>query len=77
MPVIGGSQSKNSASFDNEMLSMISGLFKDTKKGIFMEKSSQLVIKVVRGEKSKSCGMVSLNLANFINVDISSQHDQS
>ena len=35
---------------------MISGLFKDPKKGIFMDKTSQLVIKVHKGEKQKSCG---------------------
>ena len=45
---------------------MISGLYKDPKKGTFSEKSSQLVVKVLRGEKARSCGMVSLNLARYI-----------
>ena len=55
---------------------MISGILKDPKKGTFIEKSSQLVVKVLRGEKSKSCGMVSLNLANFINEELNGQTAQ-
>ena len=69
-PTIGSSEAPNSASFENEKLSMISGLYKDPKKGTFTEKSSQLVVKVLRGEKSKSCGMVCLNLASYINEQV-------
>ena len=52
---------------------MISGLFKDPRKGTFIEKSSQLDVKLVRGEKSKCCGTVSLNLAKYINEDLNAQ----
>ena len=42
-------------SFQAEKLSMISSLYKD-KKGGFIEKNSQLVIKITKGGKSKSVG---------------------
>ena len=74
MPNIGGSKTNCSASFENEKLSMISGLFKDPRKGTFIEKSSQLDVKLVRGEKSKCCGTVSLNLAKYINEDLNAQN---
>lgn len=55
---------------------MISGLYKDPKKGTFTEKSSQLVVKVLRGDKSKSCGMVCLNLASYINEQLTAAAGQ-
>ena len=53
---IGSGDAPTSASFADEKLSMISGLYKDPKKGTFSEKSSQLV-------GSASCGVtVSLSI---------------
>ncbi len=48
-------------------MSMISSLLKDKIKNNFLEKASQIVIKVVRDEKSRSCGLINLNLSEYIN----------
>lgn len=56
----------NSVSFEGEKLSMISHIYKDKQKGSFTEKGSQLVIKIQKGEESRSVGMVNINLANYI-----------
>ena len=52
--------------FGGEKLSMLSTLIKDKKKGTFAEKTSQLVIKITKGEKTRSIGQCVLNLSNYI-----------
>ena len=56
----------NTASFDGEKLTMFSHIYKDKQKGTFTEKGSQLVIKIQKGEESRSVGMVNINLASYI-----------
>mmetsp|Transcript_38978 Transcript_38978/g.59266 ORF Transcript_38978/g.59266 Transcript_38978/m.59266 type:complete len:233 (+) Transcript_38978:223-921(+) len=49
---------------------MISTIFRDkANPGKFTEKAATLVVKISKGEKSKSVGMVALNLANYISFD--------
>ncbi len=48
-------------------MTMISSLLKDKMKNNFLEKASQIVIKVIREEKSRSCGLINLNLSDYIN----------
>ena len=45
---------------------MISSLYKDKQTSKFQEKQSQLVFKIFKGEKSKSVGMINLNLSDYI-----------
>ena len=40
-----------------------------SKTGVFTDKSSNIVIKITKGDKSRSVGMVNLNLADFIDND--------
>ena len=58
--------SVNKATFDGETLSMISTVFRDKAGGKFSEKTASLVIKVAKGEKSRSVGMININLADYI-----------
>ena len=47
---------------------MISTVFRDKASGKFSEKSASLVIKVAKGEKSRSVGMININLADYIQI---------
>ena len=71
-PLIGGKGPNgnpiNKATFDGETLSIISTIFKDKASGKFSEKSASLVIKVAKGEKSRSVGMININLADYIQI---------
>ena len=60
--------SNNKASFNGEKLQMISTIQR-SKTGAFTDKSSNIVIKISKNEKSRSVGMVNLNLAEFIDND--------
>ena len=50
-------------------MSMISSLLKDKLKNNFSEKASQIVIKVIKDDKSRSCGQINLNLSEYINQE--------
>lgn len=50
---------------------MISSLLKDKIKNNFNEKASQIVIKVIKDDKSRSCGLINLNLSDYINQELS------
>ena len=45
---------------------MISSLYKDRNSNSFNDQKSVIVIKIAKGEKSKSVGEVNLNLAKYI-----------
>ena len=45
---------------------MISSVMKDKKDGKFSEKTSTLVVKIIKGDKSRSVGQVVINLANYL-----------
>jgi len=60
----------NKSSFEGETLSMISTIFRDkANPSKFSEKTATLVLKISKGEKQKSVGMVTLNLSSYISVD--------
>ena len=61
--MIGGNEVTR-ASFSEETLSMLSTIVRD--KASYSEKASELVFKIFKGEKSKSVGMIALNLAEYI-----------
>ena len=61
-PIIGGNVTQ--AVFSEETLSMLSTILRD--KASYSEKASELVIKITKGDKSKSVGMIALNLSEFI-----------
>lgn len=69
-PLLGGKQasgeSVTTTTFDGEKLSMISTIFKDKNKSGFTEKTASIVIKITKGDKARSVGMINLNLANYI-----------
>ena len=66
-PQIGGKGSNsNLADFKGEVLSLISSVYKDKNAGNYIEKNSTVVIKIVKGDKTKSVGQVNLNLSKFI-----------
>lgn len=44
---------------------MISTIFKDKNKG-FSEKTASIVIKITKGDKARSVGLINLNLSNYI-----------
>ena len=46
---------------------MISSLYRDkTSTNKFTEKMSAIVVKIAKGDKSKSVGQININLSNFI-----------
>ena len=76
-PVIGGKTKDGKpvdiGDFQEETLSMISSLYRDkSSTNKFTEKMSALVIKIAKGDKSKSVGQVNLNLSNFIDGESNS-----
>ena len=64
-PLIGGKQ-VTKTSFHGEVLSMISTIQKDKQKGNLSEKMSQVVIKITKGDKSRSFGLIDINLAEYV-----------
>ena len=54
----------NKANFNGEKMSMISSIFRDTNK--VSEKMSHIVVKIMKGDKTRSVGQISLNLANYV-----------
>ena len=51
-----GANGSTACNFDGEIMSMISSVMKDKKDGKFTEKTSTLVIKIIKGDKSRSVG---------------------
>ena len=62
-PLIGG-KNVTQTSFNGETLSLISTIQRG-KDGNFTEKTSHLVIKIVKSDKSRSVGQVTINLSNY------------
>lgn len=62
-PLIGGKE-VTKASFNGEVLSMISTIARG-KDGNYVDKTSFVVLKIQKGEKSRSVGQITLNLSNF------------
>ena len=62
----GGGETIKKTSFEGEKLSMISTIFRDKSGGGFTEKTASIVIKITKGDKARSVGMITLNLANYI-----------
>ena len=62
-PMIGKNVSLTS--FNGETMSMISTIARG-RDGTFTEKTSNIVIKICKGDKQRSVGMVTLNLSHFI-----------
>lgn len=74
-PLIGGKNGDatiNKTTFDGEKLSMISTVVRDKNNGgKFTEKTASIVIKIQKGDKSRSVGMINVNLADFIDEEMS------
>jgi len=50
----------------NETLTMIGTVYKNKATGVYKEKQSSLIIKVKTEQKTKSVGLVKLDLAKYI-----------
>lgn len=60
-----GGKGVTKTSFHAEQMSMISTIQR-SKTGQFTDKSSSIIISITKGEKSKNVGMLSINLADYI-----------
>ena len=58
--------------FNGEKLSMISTIQRG-KDGNYTEKTSNVVIKIFKGDKARSVGMITLNLSHYIDAAASSK----
>ena len=70
-PKIGGKKPNsedliNIGNFNGEKLSLISSMFRDKGASNMSEKMSSVVIKISKSDKSKNVGMVTINLAKFL-----------
>ena len=69
-PLLGGGESKTT--FAGEKLSLISTLLRDKNNGgKLTEKTASIVIKIQKGDKSRSVGMINVNLADYIDENMS------
>ena len=58
------------ADFNGEQLSMISTMYRDKgAAGKTSEKMSALIIKISKGEKTKSVGQINLDLSKYLDVE--------
>lgn len=68
--MLGGGESHTT--FGGEKLSLISTVLRDKNNGgKFTEKTASIVIKIQKGDKSRSVGMIQVNLADYIDEDMS------
>lgn len=74
-PILGGKNGDapiNQTTFGGEKLSLISTVLRDKNNGgKFTEKTASVVIKIQKGDKSRSVGMITVNLADYIDEDMS------
>jgi hypothetical protein len=63
------SKETTTANFGGERLKMLSSVQKNAK-GVFQERIGNLVVQIVKEEKTKAVGIVKINLADFIDDEI-------
>ena len=73
-PILGGKgpngEQVKSSSFEGEILSVLSVMVIDnsqnSEKPSFLQKNASIILKITKGDKSRSVGIIHVNLADYI-----------